>query len=50
MEFVFSASARLAASEIKVSYEMTIGFVMYLCLKNTVPDTLGARVSFTQRL
>ena len=43
----WSASARFAAAAMTASSGSTVGFVMYLCLKNTVPDTLVARVSFT---
>ena len=42
-----SASDMFAAAAMTESSGMTVGFVMYLCLKNTVPDTLVARVSFT---
>ena len=42
-----SASDMFAAAAMTESSVMTVGFVMYLCLKNTVPDTLVARVSFT---
>ena len=44
-----SASSRLAVSIMTVSSQAKVGFFMYLCLKNTVPDTIGAHVSFTHR-
>ena len=42
-----SESAGFAAAANSVYSGVTVGFVMYLCLKNTVPETLVARVSFT---
>ena len=38
------ASARLAAAEINASLVVMIVFVIYLCLTNKIPETLGARV------
>ena len=43
------APDKLAASTITASSGVTVGFVMYLYLENTVPDTIGAHVSFTHR-
>ena len=47
--FFLSASAMFAASEIEVSSGVTVGFVMYLCLKTTVPENLVEYVLFTSK-
>ena len=47
--FFLSASDRFVATATTASSGVIFGFVMYLCLKNTVPETLVARVSFTHR-
>ena len=43
-----SAYARLVAAVMNSSFGVTVGFVVYLFKKNTVPDTLGARFLLTQ--
>ena len=40
----FSAKARLPAASMRASVGVTLGFEIYLCLWNTVPETLAARV------
>ena len=45
-----SAYARLTDDAMIESSGVTVGFGMYLCLKNTVSDTIGVRVLFTHRL
>ena len=45
-----TVSARFPTDAMKLSYGVTVGFVVYLCLKNTVPETIFAHVSFTHRL
>ena len=42
----FSASARFVDAAMTLSSGVTVGFVVYLCLKNTAPETIVARVSF----
>ena len=49
MEYFFNVSARFAATIMSASSGVTVGFVMYLCLKNTVHETLVALVSFNDR-
>ena len=41
--------ARFADASITASSGVKFGFVMYFCLKITVPETLVARVSFTHK-
>ena len=50
MVFFLSALAMFEAAAMTASYGSMVGFVMYLCLKNTVPETIFAHVSFTHRL
>ena len=45
-----STSAKLAAAARNASSRVKIGFVMYFCMKNTVPDALGVCVSLNHRL
>ena len=47
--FVFSASAGFAVAAITASSGVTVGFLMYFCLKNTFPETLVAHISFTHK-
>ena len=42
-------STRFVDAAMTASYGVTVGFMMYLCLKITVPETLVARVSFTHK-
>ena len=44
------AFARLVAAAMTASLGVTVGFVIYLCLKSIALETLGARNSFTHRL
>ena len=44
MELFLSASARLVAAAMTESLVVTVVFVTYLCLKNTVPDTLDDHI------
>ena len=44
-----SASDKLVDAATTASSGVTVGFVMYLCLKETVPHTLGPFVLFTHR-
>ena len=46
----FSTEARLPAAAITASAGVTFGFEMYLCLWNTVSDTLVARVFNIQKV
>ena len=46
----WGAPDRFSAAAMTTSYVVTIGFVMYFCLKNTVPEILVARVSFIHKL
>ena len=46
----FSTDARLPAAAITVSAGVTFGFEMYLCLWNTVAETLVARVFNIQKV
>ena len=45
----FCASARLASAEMTAPLGVTVGLVIYLFLKKTVPVTLGVHVLFTRR-
>ena len=47
--FPFSTEARLPAAAIMASEGVTFGFEMYLCLWNTVAETLVARVFNIQK-
>ena len=42
-------SGSLVAAALTDSSGVRVRFVIYLCLKNTVPENLGARLSFTHR-
>ena len=44
-----SSSSIFAAAVMKASSGVMVGPMMYLCLKNTVPGILVARVSFTHK-
>ena len=44
-----SVSARFVAATMMAYYLLTVGFVMYFCLKNTFPEIIVARVSFTNK-
>ena len=46
----FSAKARFPAAAITASAGVTFGFEMYLCLWNSIADTLVARVFNTQKI
>ena len=49
MVFFLSALAMFEAAAMTASYGSMVGFVMYLCSENTVPENIFACVSFTHR-
>ena len=42
-----SASTKFASTSMTAYSGVTVGFVMYLCLKNNVPETIFEILSFT---
>ena len=49
VDLFLSEYTRLEADEITAYLGLKVGFFMYLCLKDTVPYTLGVCVYFTHR-
>ena len=47
--FVLRASSMFCAATMTASAAVTVGFEIYFCLKNTMPDILVNPVFFTQR-
>ena len=47
--FVLRESAMLCAAAMTASAAVTVGFEIYLCLKNTMPDILVALVFCTHK-